>query len=250
MLKNIVGITFLIAFVFFIKTIYDFLKKKNYKKPLGICVVAFIVSVAVGAMLPAPEKSDAKPSQALQKMEESKQNPKDSASIEVLKTGLKVPKEKAKQALNILKAVGFTSIDKLYGDTEGAINGAELHSPDIAPLAAVVYTTKEGAISKIIFKNNILYENGNVKGSISDSIVKSREYSSVINSVERQLKKLAHDPSSVELVDGQQSISKAEGLYTATGFFRAKNSFGALTMHKYKAQLDSNFKVLEIAEVQ
>lgn len=183
------------------------------------------------------------------KSEDTKEKQLETANLNAIKTTLKVDDAKAKPILDVLKAVGYTNITSVTGTMGGQL-GLTIRSPQTDPAIAVMFTDTNGKIQKVVFKNQVLYENDKPKGKIQDSIMGKYDKSRVVNAVERAIKKNAHDPSSVQMISNQQFVVKVGGVFEARGQFRAKNGFGALTLHKYEAWLDSNYKVRELREIR
>lgn len=235
MIKPLSTILALGLVICLVMTVISYFRKKPVKKYLIGTLVFFVLFAALSPMLPDPKQEEAK------KIE--------TANITAIKSGLKIDDAKAKSYLEILKSVGYTNITEITG-TFGSELGLTIRSPQTNPGIAVILTDKEGKISKIVYKNHTLYENGTVKGKIQDCIMGKDDKRRVINAVERAIKKNAHDPSSVEMVSNDQHVVKEKGLFEARGKFRAKNALGALTLHKYEAFLDSNYKVRELREIQ
>lgn len=183
------------------------------------------------------------------KSEDTKEKQLETANLNAIKTTLKVDDAKAKPILDVLKSVGYTNITSVTGTMGGQL-GLTIRSPQTDPAIAVMFTDTNGKIQKVVFKNQVLYENDKPKGKIQDSIMGKYDKSRVVSAVERAIKKKAHDPSSVQMVSNQQFVVKVGGVFEARGQFRAKNGFGALTLHKYEAWLDSKYKVKELREIR
>lgn len=183
------------------------------------------------------------------KSENTKEKQLETANLNAIKTTLKVDDAKAKPILDVLKSVGYTNITSVTGTMGGQL-GLTIRSPQTDPAIAVMLTDANGKVQKVVFKNQVLYENDKPKGKIQDSIMGKNDKSRVVSAVERAIKKKAHDPSSVQMISNQQHVVKVGGVFEARGQFRAKNGFGALTLHKYEAWLDSNYKVKELREIR
>ncbi len=235
MLKPLSTVLAIGLIICLILTIISYFRKKPIKKYFIGTVIFFALFAAISPFLPKPEDTKAQRTEA--------------SNISAIKTGLKTDDVKAKSILEALKAVGYTEISSVSG-TFGSEFGLTIKSPQTEPRIGIMLTDKDGKIQKIIFSNHVLYENDQPKGKIQDSIMGKDDKFRVVNAVERAIKKNAHDPSSVEMVNNQQHVIKDGGIFEARGQFRAKNGFGALTLHKYEALLDSGYKVRELREIR
>ena len=234
MLKPIATILSLGLVICLIMTVVSYFRKKPVKKYLIGTLVFFVLFAALSPMLPDPKVEEAAKAET--------------ANIIAIKNSLKVDDAKAKSMWDVLKSVGYTKVDEVTGKF-GSELGLTIRSPQTAPAIAVMMTDKDGKPEKIVFKNQVLYENGAVKGNLKDNILGKDDKFRVVNAVERAIKKNAHDPSSVEMVSNDQQVYKQGGVFEARGKFRAKNKLGALTLHTYEAYLDSNYKVRELREI-
>lgn len=186
-LKILLTVFFFLSIILALVGIYRLVKKSNWKKPLLLAVVCFFVSITIGIFTVKPSSSQP-PSNALKT--EAKNNAKSLAewdkelkeqeqkNINIIKKAINVNDSDAAALNDIFFRIGIKGITALEDYYPGT--SSSLTSPQLDGAIAAVYFDDNKKINKIIFRNNVLFENGKIQSMLSENILSTEEKSNAI----------------------------------------------------------------------
>lgn len=205
--------------------------RPNRKNVLIVCALIFIASfIGIGAT--APKKAPT-PSTSSTVVDAPKISDADKKNISILQRDMKIEEAEAIKNNDILHSVGITAITNILGTPEA---GYELSAPNFAGAVAAVYTDTEKNITKIVFKNQVLYDNGKAAGNVSGGLITESEKQQAYIAAKRAIKPKLKDPKSADFSDTFYA-GKSNNIIHVTGTVRAKNSFGAVVPSKFSAEV-------------
>jgi len=141
---------------------------------------------------------------------------------------------------DILQSIGLQNITKFEGSPKymeeyGYIVSAEQLGLAVMP---VYFNLEDRTVKKIVYKNVVLYENGELKDTIASGTITDREKSRAIDAAENLIRQQMKDPSSAKF-PGQYWVSKENSVVRVKGYVDSKNSFGVMVRSDFAVEFDS-----------
>lgn len=233
---NFFGLLFFLSIAAFIigmfrpSIIIRYKLKPSRKNVLIVCAVVFILSfIGIGAT--APKKSPQ--ISASSTARNAKISTIDDKNIATIERDMKIDSAKASQNNSILHKVGLTTISSILGTPD---TGYELSAQNLGGAVAVVYTDADKNIIKIVFKNQVLYDNDQVLENISEGLISESEKQQAYIAAKRAVKPRLKDPNSADF-SNTFGAAKSNNIIHVLGIVRAKNSFGAVVPSKFSAEV-------------
>lgn len=175
------------------------------------------------------------------KLEQKAPSPKTVSkdNTQAIKSGMGIDDDTAKKVDAILLSVGINDLTKIDGTPS---MGYMIESPLLGKAIAVAYGNEAKEITKIVYKNVTLYENGKVLSNISSGNLTNSEKHTAMNYAEREVKKILKDPASAKF-PGSYWVSKSNNIISVVGYVDAKNSFNSMVKSKFRVDFNKDWKV-------
>ena len=219
------------------------------KKILFAILMILIISTTSGCGSNDTKNADQnKPnvSQSTNNSEEKIKVTKIVSNSNLIAKAMNIDNEKAVEIDGILSAIGLEKITSMYKMTDTAyqITAPPLSNQKV-DVILVMYVKPNNTIDKIIFRNNKLYESGNILNTLTGTILSDNERNIAMRESERAVKSILKDPDSAKF-SGNYWVTKNNNIIRVVGTVYAKNSLNAVVLSKFFVDMDSKYKVIDV----
>ena len=219
------------------------------KKILFAILMILIISITAGCGSNDTKNADQnKPnvSQLTNNSEEKIKVTKIASNSNLIAKAMNIDNEKAVEIDGILSAIGLEKITSMYKMTDTAyqITAPPLSNQKV-DVILVMYVKPNNTIDKIIFRNNKLYESGNILNTLTGTILSDNERNIAMREAERAVKSILKDPTSAKF-SGNYWVTKNNNIIRVVGTVYAKNSLNAVVLSKFFVDMDSKYKVIDV----
>lgn len=219
------------------------------KKILFAILMILIISTISGCGSNDTKNADKnKPnvSQSTNNSEEKIKVTKIASNSNLIAKAMNIDNEKAVEIDGILSAIGLEKITSMYKMTDTAyqITAPPLSNQKV-DVILVMYIKPNNSIDKIVFRNNKLYESGNILNTLTGTILSDNERNIAMREAERAVKSILKDPASAKF-SGNYWVTKNNNIIRVVGTVHAKNSLNAVVLSKFFVDMDSKYKVIAV----
>lgn len=219
------------------------------KKILFAILMILIISITAGCGSNDTKNADQnKPnvSQLTNNSEEKIKITKIASNSNLIAKAMNIDNEKAVEIDGILSAIGLEKITSMYKMTDTAyqITAPPLSNQKV-DVILVMYVKPNNSIDKIVFRNNKLYESGNILNTLTGTILSDNERNIAMREAERAVKSILKDPDSAKF-SGNYWVTKNNNIIRVVGTVYAKNSLNAVVLSKFFVDMDSKYKVIDV----
>ena len=219
------------------------------KKILFAILIILIISITAGCGSNDTKNADQnKPnvSQLTNNSEEKIKVTKIASNSNLIAKAMNIDNEKAVEIDGILSAIGLEKITSMYKMTDTAyqITAPPLSNQKV-DIILVMYVKPNNSIDKIVFRNNKLYESGNILNTLTGTILSDNERNIAMREAERAVKSILKDPASAKF-SGNYWVTKNNNIIRVVGTVHAKNSLNAVVLSKFFVDMDSKYKVIAV----
>ena len=219
------------------------------KKILFAILMILIISITAGCGSNDTKNADQnKPnvSQSTNNSEEKIKVTKIVSNSNLIAKAMNIDNEKAVEIDGILSAIGLEKITSMYKMTDTAyqITAPPLSNQKV-DVILVMYVKPNNSIDKIVFRNNKLYESGNILNTLTGTILSDNERNIAMREAERAVKSILKDPTSAKF-SGNYWVTKNNNIIRVVGTVYAKNSLNAVVLSKFFVDMDSKYKVIDV----
>ena len=219
------------------------------KKILFAILMILIISTTSGCGSNDTKNADQnKPnvSQLTNNSEEKIKVTKIASNSNLIAKAMNIDNEKAVEIDGILSAIGLEKITSMYKMTDTAyqITAPPLSNQKV-DVILVMYVKPNNTIDKIIFRNNKLYESGNILNTLTGTILSDNERNIAMREAERAVKSILKDPTSAKF-SGNYWVTKNNNIIRVVGTVYATNSLNAIVLSKFFVDMDSKYKVIDV----
>ena len=219
------------------------------KKILFAILMILIISITAGCGFNDTKNADQnKPnvSQLTNNSEEKIKVTKIASNSNLIAKAMNIDNEKAVEIDGILSAIGLEKITSMYKMTDTAyqITAPPLSNQKV-DVILVMYVKPNNSIDKIVFRNNKLYESGNILNTLTGTILSDNERNIAMREAERAVKSILKDPDSAKF-SGNYWVTKNNNIIRVVGTVYAKNSLNAVVLSKFFVDMDSKYKVIDV----
>ena len=219
------------------------------KKILFAILIILIISITAGCGSNDTKNADQnKPnvSQLTNNSEEKIKVTKIASNSNLIAKAMNIDNEKAVEIDGILSAIGLEKITSMYKMTDTAyqITAPPLSNQKV-DVILVMYVKPNNSIDKIVFRNNKLYESGNILNTLTGTILSDNERNIAMREAERAVKSILKDPASAKF-SGNYWVTKNNNIIRVVGTVYAKNSLNAVVLSKFFVDMDSKYKVIDV----
>ena len=219
------------------------------KKILFAILMILIISTTSGCGSNDTKNADQnKPtvSQSTNNSEEKIKVTKIASNSNLIAKAMNIDNEKAVEIDGILSAIGLEKITSMYKMTDTAyqITAPPLSNQKV-DVILVMYVKPNNTIDKIVFRNNKLYESGNILNTLTGTILSDNERNIAMREAERAVKSILKDPTSAKF-SGNYWVTKNNNIIRVVGTVYAKNSLNAVVLSKFFVDMDSKYKVIDV----
>ena len=219
------------------------------KKILFAILMILIISTISGCGSNDTKNADKnKPnvSQSTNNSEEKIKVKKIASNSNLIAKAMNIDNEKAVEIDGILSAIGLEKITSMYKMTDTAyqITAPPLSNQKV-DVILVMYIKPNNIIDKIVFRNNKLYESGNILNTLTGTILSDNERNIAMREAERAVKSILKDPDSAKF-SGNYWVTKNNNIIRVVGTVYAKNSLNAVVLSKFFVDMDSKYKVIDV----
>ena len=219
------------------------------KKILFAILMILIISTTSGCGSNDTKNADQnKPnvSQSTNNSEEKIKVTKIASNSNLIAKAMNIDNEKAVEIDGILSAIGLEKITSMYKMTDTAyqITAPPLSNQKV-DVILVMYVKPNNTIDKIIFRNNKLYESGNILNTLTGTILSDNERNIAMREAERAVKSILKDPTSAKF-SGNYWVTKNNNIIRVVGTVYATNSLNAIVLSKFFVDMDSKYKVIDV----
>lgn len=219
------------------------------KKILFAILMILIISITAGCGSNDTKNADQnKPnvSQSTNNSEEKIKVTKIASNSNLIAKAMNIDNEKAVEIDGILSAIGLEKITSMYKMTDTAyqITAPPLSNQKV-DVILVMYVKPNNSIDKIVFRNNKLYESGNILNTLTGTILSDNERNIAMREAERAVKSILKDPTSAKF-SGNYWVTKNNNIIRVVGTVYAKNSLNAVVLSKFFVDMDSKYKVIDV----
>lgn len=219
------------------------------KKILFAILMILIISITAGCGSNDTKNADQnKPnvSQLTNNSEEKIKVTKIASNSNLIAKAMNIDNEKAVEIDGILSAIGLEKITSMYKMTDTAyqITAPPLSNQKV-DVILVMYVKPNNSIDKIVFRNNKLYESGNILNTLTGTILSDNERNIAMREAERAVKSILKDPTSAKF-SGNYWVTKNNNIIRVVGTVYAKNSLNAIVLSKFFVDMDSKYKVIDV----
>ena len=219
------------------------------KKILFAILMILIISITAGCGSNDTKNADQnKPnvSQLTNNSEEKIKVTKIASNSNLIAKAMNIDNEKAVEIDGILSAIGLEKITSMYKMTDTAyqITAPPLSNQKV-DVILVMYVKPNNSIDKIVFRNNKLYESGNILNTLTGTILSDNERNIAMREAERAVKSILKDPDSAKF-SGNYWVTKNNNIIRVVGTVYAKNSLNAVVLSKFFVDMDSKYKVIDV----
>lgn len=219
------------------------------KKILFAILMILIISITAGCGSNDTKNADQnKPnvSQSTNNSEEKIKVTKIASNSNLIAKAMNIDNEKAVEIDGILSAIGLEKITSMYKMTDTAyqITAPPLSNQKV-DVILVMYVKPNNSIDKIVFRNNKLYESGNILNTLTGTILSDNERNIAMREAEGAVKSILKDPTSAKF-SGNYWVTKNNNIIRVVGTVYAKNSLNAVVLSKFFVDMDSKYKVIAV----
>lgn len=219
------------------------------KKILFAILMILIISTTSGCGSNDTKNADQnKPtvSQSTNNSEEKIKVTKIASNSNLIAKAMNIDNEKAVEIDGILSAIGLEKITSMYKMTDTAyqITAPPLSNQKV-DVILVMYVKPNNTIDKIVFRNNKLYESGNILNTLTGTILSDNERNIAMREAERAVKSILKDPTSAKF-SGNYWVTKNNNIIRVVGTVYAKNNLNAVVLSKFFVDMDSKYKVIDV----
>ena len=219
------------------------------KKILFAILMILIISITAGCGSNDTKNADQnKPnvSQSTNNSEEKIKVTKIASNSNLIAKAMNIDNEKAVEIDGILSAIGLEKITSMYKMTDTAyqITAPPLSNQKV-DVILVMYVKPNNSIDKIVFRNNKLYESGNILNTLTGTILSDNERNIAMREAERAVKSILKDPTSAKF-SGNYWVTKNNNIIRVVGTVYATNSLNAIVLSKFFVDMDSKYKVIDV----
>lgn len=219
------------------------------KKILFAILMILIISITAGCGSNDTKNADQnKPnvSQSTNNSEEKIKVTKIASNSNLIAKAMNIDNEKAVEIDGILSAIGLEKITSMYKMTDTAyqITAPPLSNQKV-DVILVMYVKPNNSIDKIVFRNNKLYESGNILNTLTGTILSDNERNIAMREAEGAVKSILKDPTSAKF-SGNYWVTKNNNIIRVVGTVYAKNSLNAVVLSKFFVDMDSKYKVIDV----
>lgn len=219
------------------------------KKILFAILMILIISITAGCGSNDTKNADQnKPnvSQLTNNSEEKIKVTKIASNSNLIAKAMNIDNEKAVEIDGILSAIGLEKITSMYKMTDTAyqITAPPLSNQKV-DVILVMYVKPNNSIDKIVFRNNKLYESGNILNTLTGTILSDNERNIAMREAERAVKSILKDSTSAKF-SGNYWVTKNNNIIRVVGTVYAKNSLNAIVLSKFFVDMDSKYKVIDV----
>jgi len=219
------------------------------KKILFAILMILIISITAGCGSNDTKNADQnKPnvSQLTNNSEEKIKVTKIASNSNLIAKAMNIDNEKAVEIDGILSAIGLEKITSMYKMTDTAyqITAPPLSNQKV-DVILVMYVKPNNSIDKIVFRNNKLYESGNILNTLTGTILSDNERNIAMREAERAVKSILKDPTSAKF-SGNYWVTKNNNIIRVVGTVYATNSLNAIVLSKFFVDMDSKYKVIDV----
>lgn len=219
------------------------------KKILFAILMILIISTISGCGSNDTKNADKnKPnvSQSTNNSEEKIKVTKIASNSNLIAKAMNIDNEKAVEIDGILSAIGLEKITSMYKMTDTAyqITAPPLSNQKV-DVILVMYIKPNNIIDKIVFRNNKLYESGNILNTLTGTILSDNERNIAMREAERAVKSILKDPDSAKF-SGNYWVTKNNNIIRVVGTVYAKNSLNAVVLSNFFVDMDSKYKVIDV----
>lgn len=219
------------------------------KKILFAILMILIISITAGCGSNDTKNADQnKPnvSQLTNNSEEKIKVTKIASNSNLIAKAMNIDNEKAVEIDGILSAIGLEKITSMYKMTDTAyqITAPPLSNQKV-DVILVMYVKPNNSIDKIVFRNNKLYESGNILNTLTGTILSDNERNIAMREAEGAVKSILKDPTSAKF-SGNYWVTKNNNIIRVVGTVYAKNSLNAVVLSKFFVDMDSKYKVIDV----
>ena len=219
------------------------------KKILFAILMILIISTTSGCGSNDTKNADQNKlnvSQSTNNSEEKIKVTKIVSNSNLIAKAMNIDNEKAVEIDGILSAIGLEKITSMYKMTDTAyqITAPPLSNQKV-DIILVMYVKPNNSIDKIVFRNNKLYESGNILNTLTGTILSDNERNIAMREAERAVKSILKDPASAKF-SGNYWVTKNNNIIRVVGTVHAKNSLNAVVLSKFFVDMDSKYKVIAV----
>ena len=219
------------------------------KKILFAILIILIISITAGCGSNDTKNADQNKlnvSQSTNNSEEKIKVTKIVSNSNLIAKAMNIDNEKAVEIDGILSAIGLEKITSMYKMTDTAyqITAPPLSNQKV-DVILVMYVKPNNSIDKIVFRNNKLYESGNILNTLTGTILSDNERNIAMREAERAVKSILKDPTSAKF-SGNYWVTKNNNIIRVVGTVHAKNSLNAVVLSKFFVDMDSKYKVIDV----
>ncbi|MFR8986364.1 MAG: hypothetical protein ACLVJE_08145 [Phascolarctobacterium faecium] len=219
------------------------------KKILFAILMILIISTTSGCGSNDTKNADQNKlnvSQSTNNSEEKIKVTKIVSNSNLIAKAMNIDNEKAVEIDGILSAIGLEKITSMYKMTDTAyqITAPPLSNQKV-DVILVMYVKPNNSIDKIVFRNNKLYESGNILNTLTGTILSDNERNIAMREAERAVKSILKDPASAKF-SGNYWVTKNNNIIRVVGTVHAKNSLNAVVLSKFFVDMDSKYKVIAV----
>ena len=219
------------------------------KKILFAILIILIISITAGCGSNDTKNADQNKlnvSQSTNNSEEKIKVTKIASNSNLIAKAMNIDNEKAVEIDGILSAIGLEKITSMYKMTDTAyqITAPPLSNQKV-DVILVMYVKPNNSIDKIVFRNNKLYESGNILNTLTGTILSDNERNIAMREAERAVKSILKDPASAKF-SGNYWVTKNNNIIRVVGTVHAKNSLNAVVLSKFFVDMDSKYKVIAV----
>lgn len=219
------------------------------KKILFAILMILIISTTSGCGSNDTKNADQNKlnvSQSTNNSEEKIKVTKIVSNSNLIAKAMNIDNEKAVEIDGILSAIGLEKITSMHKMTDTAyqITAPPLSNQKV-DVILVMYVKPNNSIDKIVFRNNKLYESGNILNTLTGTILSDNERNIAMREAERAVKSILKDPASAKF-SGNYWVTKNNNIIRVVGTVYAKNSLNAVVLSKFFVDMDSKYKVIAV----
>lgn len=219
------------------------------KKILFAILMILIISTTSGCGSNDTKNADQNKlnvSQSTNNSEEKIKVTKIVSNSNLIAKAMNIDNEKAVEIDGILSAIGLEKITSMYKMTDTAyqITAPPLSNQKV-DVILVMYVKPNNSIDKIVFRNNKLYESGNILNTLTGTILSDNERNIAMREAERAVKSILKDPASAKF-SGNYWVTKNNNIIRVVDTVYAKNSLNAVVLSKFFVDMDSKYKVIAV----
>lgn len=247
-LRILLTICFFLSIILALVCIYRLVKKGDWKKPLLLAAACFAVFMTIGIFTVKPSSNQ--PASNNQKTE-IKNNAKSLAewdkelkaqeqkNINIIKKAVNVNDTDAAALNDIFFRIGIKAITALEDYYPGT--SSSLTSPQLDGAIAAVYFDGNKKLDKIIFRNNVLFEEDKIKSNLSENILSTEEKSKAIIKARAAVR--THLGNNFDEFPADPIVEKNGNIIKAFGSVKIKTLNGLPYLAKYGIEFDSIWQV-------